>query len=256
MRIFGPFVALATLLSLASPHVAHVHRGLAGLWIGALAIWGWSVGFSRRELRAVLSFSLLPAAVLAGLAILQFHGLYQPYAFVGVAESSRFAIGSLAGNVGDLAAALVLPVLLAQAEIARGRRVLFSRFLLVLCVYGLVVTRTFSGIAGVAAGTIVFWAFRIPRRQRALAVGGVAGALLLLALAGPFRQRSLVKVDEICPRRLERRADRETRRLAQRRSGCSSTTRSPAWGSAPFAPSSSRRKPRSSSAERSSSPNR
>ncbi|MEO7974726.1 MAG: hypothetical protein ABIU84_14190, partial [Thermoanaerobaculia bacterium] len=100
---FGPFVVLATLLSLRSPHVAHVHRGLAGLWIGALAIWGWSAGFKRAELRRLMTFSLVPATILAAVAVLQFHGLYQPYAFVGIAESSRFAIGSLAGNVGDLA---------------------------------------------------------------------------------------------------------------------------------------------------------
>ena len=58
VAMFGPFVVLATLLSLASPHLAHVHRGLVGLWIGALAVWGWSVGFSRRELGEALH--LLP----------------------------------------------------------------------------------------------------------------------------------------------------------------------------------------------------
>ena len=198
VRIFGPFVALATVVSLASPHVAHVHRGLAGLWIGALAVWGWSVGFSRQELRQALTFSLVPASVLAAVAILQFHGLYQPYALVGIAASSRFAIGSLAGNVGDLSAALVLPVLLAQAELAAGRRVVLSGAALVLCLYALMATQTFSAIAGVAAGTAVFWAFRMLRRRVGIALAVVAGALvLLLALVGPFRERSLVKIDEI-----------------------------------------------------------
>ena len=195
---FGPFVALATLLSLASPHVEHVQRGLAGLWIGALAIWGWSVGFSRRELGEALRFYLVPASILAAVAILQFHGIYQPYAFVGIAESSRFAIGSLAGNVGDLAAALVLPAILAQAELARGKRVALAAVALALCLYGLIVTQTFSAIAGVAVGTIVFWGFQISRRRAALAVAAVAGALVLvLALVGPFRERSLVKLAEV-----------------------------------------------------------
>ena len=198
VRIFGPFVVLATLLSLASPHVAHVHRGLAGLWIGALAVWGWSVGFSRQELRRALSFALVPATILAAIAILQFHGLYQPYAFVGIAESSRFAIGSLAGNVGDLGAALVLPVILAQAELARGRWVVLSSLALALSLYGLMVTQTFSAIAGVAAGSIVFWAFRISRRRVALAVAGVAGGLaLLLALVAPLRERTVDKVEQV-----------------------------------------------------------
>ncbi len=195
---FGPFVVLATLLSFASPHVEHVHRGLAGLWIGALAIWGWSVGFSRRELGGALRFYLVPASILAAVAILQFHGIYQPYAFVGIAESSRFAIGSLAGNVGDLAAALVLPAILAQAELARGKRVALAAVALALCLYGLIVTQTFSAIAGVAVGTIVFWGFQISRRRAAIAVAAVAGALVLvLALVGPFRERSLVKIAEV-----------------------------------------------------------
>jgi len=195
---FGPFVGLATLLSLASPHLAHVHRGLAGLWIGALAIWGWSVGFSRHELRQALTFALAPAAILAAIAILQFHGIYQPYSFAGIAESSRFAIGSLAGNVGDLSACLVLPAIVAQAELARGKRVGLSAAALVLCLYGLAVTQTFSAIAGVAAGTVVFWALQISRRRAAVAVAALAGAVvLLLAFAGPVRERGLAKVGEI-----------------------------------------------------------
>ncbi len=195
---FGPFLVIATLLSFTSPHAAHVHRGLAGLWIGALAVWGWSVGFSRRELRQALTFHLVPASILAAVAILQFHGIYQPYSFVGIAETSRFAIGSLAGNVGDLAACLVLPVLLAQAELAREKRVGFSAVALVLCLYGLVVTQTFSAIAGVAAGTLVFWTLRISRRRAAIAVATLAGTVVLvLALVGPFRERSLAKIDEI-----------------------------------------------------------
>ncbi len=204
VAMFGPFLAIATLVSLASPHLAHVHRGLVGLWIGALAVWGWSVGFSRRELGEALTFSVVPAAILAGVAILQFHGLYQPYNFVGIAESSRFAIGSLAGNVGDLAAALVLPALLAQAEIARGRRgrrTMLSGLALALCLYGLMVTQTFSAIAGVAAGTLVFWALRLSRRRAAigaLAIAALAGGVVvMLSLVGPLRERSLGKIDQI-----------------------------------------------------------
>ena len=122
VAMFGPFLVIATLLSLASPHRGAcpprprrpLDRGARGL------------GLERRLLapRAAARrspSSVVPASILAAVAILQFHGLYQPYNFVGIAESSRFAIGSLAGNVGDLAAALVLPALLAQAEIARGR---------------------------------------------------------------------------------------------------------------------------------------
>ena len=195
---FGPFVVVATLVSLASPHLAHVQRGLAGLWIGAVAVWGWSVGFSRRELREALAWQLAPASVLAAIAILQFHGIYQPYAFVGIAESSRYAIGSLAGNVGDLAAYLVLPTILAQAEIARGGRVRLASAALALCLYGLAVTQTLAALAGVAVGSVVFWAFRISRRR--LLAGAFAGAgavVLLFVVVAPLRERSLAKAGEI-----------------------------------------------------------
>lgn len=198
VTVFGPFVALASLLSLLSPHVEHVHRGLLGLWICGLAIWGWSVGFSRLELRRALTWQLLPASLLAAIAILQFHGIYQPYSFAGIAETSRFAIGSLAGNVGDLAAYLVLPAILAQAELARGRHVGVAATALALCLYGLVVTQTFAAIVALAAGSAVLWTFRISRR-RALAAGAalVGTVVLLLAVAAPLRERTLAKVGEI-----------------------------------------------------------
>ncbi|MEO8276738.1 MAG: O-antigen ligase family protein [Thermoanaerobaculia bacterium] len=198
VRMWGPFLVVATLLSLASPHTAHVHRGLAGLWIGALAVWGWSAGFSRAELREALNFSLVPASILALIGILQFHGLYEPYAFAGIAETSRFAIGSLAGNVGDLAAALVLPVILAQSLIVRGRRLALACGALAVCLYGLVVTQTFAAVAAAAAGTCMFWAFRVSRKRAAAAVAAVAGTVvLMLVLIGPFRERSLAKLAEV-----------------------------------------------------------
>lgn len=195
---FGPFVLAATLLSLASPHSAYVQRGLAGLWIGAIAVWGWSVGFSRRELRETLAWLLVPASILAAVAILQFHGIYQPYSFVGIAESSRYAVGSLAGNVGDLAACLVLPAILAQAEIASGRRVRYAAAALALCLYGLAVTQTLAAIAAIVVGSVVFWAFRISRRRLATGAAIFAGAVvLLLAVVAPLRERTLAKVSEI-----------------------------------------------------------
>ena len=80
----------------------------------------------------------------------------------------------------------------------RGKRVALAAVALALCLYGLIVTQTFSAIAGVAVGTIVFWGFQISRRRAALAVAAVAGALVLvLALVGPFRERSLVKLAEV-----------------------------------------------------------
>lgn len=195
---FGPFLAIATLLAPFSAHTEHVQRGLTGLWIGALAIWGWSAGFARWELRRGLSFLLLPASILAGVAVLQFHGLYQPYSFVGIAERSRFAIGSLAGNVGDLAACLVLPAILAQAELARGRRTGLWAAVLALCLYALAVTQTFTAIVALAAGSALFWTLQISRRRALAAGAALVGALvLLLVIAAPLRERTIAKAGEI-----------------------------------------------------------
>jgi O-antigen ligase len=195
---FGPFLLVATLISLASPHTAHVHRGLVGLWIGSLAIWGWSAGFERHELRQALTLQLVPASILALIAILQFHGIYQPYSLMGLAATSRYAIGSLAGNVGDLAACLVLPAILAQAEIANGRRRGLAAAALVLCLYGLAVTQTLAAIVAVALGSAVFWAFHLSRRRALLGAATLVGAgLLLLAVVAPLRERAVAKMGEI-----------------------------------------------------------
>ncbi len=99
----------------------------------------------------------------------------------------------------------MLPALLAQAEIARGppprRRTMLSGLALALCLYGLMVTQTFSAIAGVAAGTLVFWALRLSRRRAvigALAIAALAGGVVvMLSLVGPLRERSLGKIDQI-----------------------------------------------------------
>ena len=78
---------------------------------------------------------------------------------------------------------------------------MLSGLALALCLYGLMVTQTFSAIAGVAAGSLVFWALRLSRRRAvigALAIAALAGGVvLMLSLVGPLRERSLGKIDQI-----------------------------------------------------------
>ena len=89
---------------------------------------------------------------------------------------------------------------------------------LALCLYGLIVTQTFSAIAGVAVGTIVFWGFQIVapaggHRRRGGRRRGRAGAR-----AGRSVARAQPRQDRPGrARRLELRADRQARRLAGRR---------------------------------------
>ena len=194
----GPFVAVATLLSLLSPHREHVFRALPALWIGGLALWLWSASFSRRELSRLLGWLLVPAALLAGIGVLQFHDIYQPFQFEALREGTRLAITSLAGNAGDLGAFLVLPALVAQRRLARREGGAGTWIALGLSLYGLAVTQTFAAAAALGAGVVLFWGTLLPRRRQILAFGTAVGAVLLvLAISAPFRARAVDKTREL-----------------------------------------------------------
>jgi O-antigen ligase len=198
LRAIGPFVAVATAVSLLSPHVEHVHRGLAGVWVGGLALWGWSAGFTRRELHRALRWTLLPAGLLGLVGALQFHDLFQPFHFAALRDASRLAITSFAGNAGDLSAFLVLPALVAQRLLALGQKRLLAVAALCLAFYGIAITQTFAAAAALAAGTLLFWAPVLPARRRWLAAGSAAVVMLLaLAVSTPFRARAVEKLREI-----------------------------------------------------------
>lgn len=199
-RALLPLALVATFTALFSSHDAHVERGLIGLWIGVLAVWGWSVSFTTARLRALLTALLVPAALLAGVAILQYHDLWQPFRFQRVQAASRLAVTSFAGNVGDLAAYLVLPALVAQGILARsGRRLnLLATASLLLSLYGFAVTSTFAALAALAAGSLVFWTLALPRGRRWLASGVAAGLVAaVLLLAAPLRERALEKASQL-----------------------------------------------------------
>lgn len=195
LRAVGPLVLFGTAISLLSRHPEHVHRALVGFWIGFAALWGWSVGFRRGQLARALDWMTWPAALLAAVAILQFHDLFQPFRFETLAQSSRLAITSFAGNAGDLAAFLVLPALVAQRAIARKGFAVWPAAVLALSFYGIAITQTFAALSALAVGSAVLWWPVLPVRRRVLALSAfVATVLLALAVAAPFRARAERKV--------------------------------------------------------------
>lgn len=199
-RALLPLAFVATLTALFSPHGAHVERGLIGLWIGVLAVWGWSASFTTARLRASLTALLVPAGLLAGVAILQYHDLWQPFRFQRLQAASRLAVTSFAGNVGDLAAYLVLPALVAQGILARSGRRLhpLATASLVLSLYGLTVTQTFAALAALAVGSLTFWTLMLPRGRRWLASGVALGLVAgVLLVAAPLRERALEKASQL-----------------------------------------------------------
>lgn len=199
-RALLPLALVATLTAPFSPHDAHVERGLIGLWIGVLAVWGWSASFTTARLRALLTTLLVPAGLLAAVAILQYHDLWQPFRFQRLQAASRLAVTSFAGNVGDLAAYLVLPALVAQGVLARSGRRLhpLATASLILSLYGLAVTQTFAALAALAAGSLVFWTLVLPRGRRWLASGVALGLVAgVLLVAAPLRERALEKASQL-----------------------------------------------------------
>jgi len=198
----APLTLVASVGLLTSGHAEHVRAALPDLWIGAACLVGWSWALSSERLERLLAGLGIPGALLAGLAILQFHDLYRPFAFSRGEETARLGVTSLAGNAGDLGAFLVLPVLVAQWRLAggggrRGQRgargrlaVLLWAFVLVVCLYGVAVTQTLTVLAAVLAGSALFWLVRLPRRKAFAAVGGAIALAAVLALTvAPLRSR-------------------------------------------------------------------
>lgn len=203
VRVVLPILIVATAGLATTEHPVHVREALADLWIGAAALVGWSAALSRPRLARLLEGLLWPAAALALIGIGQFHGLWQPLELVGIAPGTRLAITSLAGNPGDLAAYLVLPVLLAQERLLRRLRageswsrpaVWSTAAALAVCLYALLLTQTLAAVAAVAVGSLVLWGALMPRRRSLIVLGaGAAVALLLVAAVTPLRQRVVEK---------------------------------------------------------------
>lgn len=186
-------LTLAVVLSAATSGHPRVAIGtLVSFAIGATALVGWSAGLPRPRLRALLTWLLVPATLLALLGVLQFHGLFRPFGFAGDIERSRLGVTSLAGNPADLGAFLVLPALLAQVELLRRRRAWRWAMAGVLGIvaYGLLVTQTLTAIAALGASSLVLWTLRVPRRRRLPVLAGclVAG-VLVVSVVTPVRER-------------------------------------------------------------------
>lgn len=201
VRAVGPLLLVASLGALVTAHREHVAQALPSLWIGAAALVGWSLGLGTARLRRLLDLSVLPAALIGALAILQFHG-FQPLAFVGGEQGARLGLTSLAGNAGVLANYLVIPALIAQEWGWRRRQKLLhlvlAGALALVCLYAIAVTQTVAALAAVVVGSALLWLGLLPRRR---ALAGLAAAALLLATAvavgTPLRQRVAKKAAEL-----------------------------------------------------------
>ncbi len=172
-------------------HGEHFQDAILDLWIGGACLIGWSLGLGRERLEALLRLLIWPAVVLAVLVIDQHHhllGLLEPLRIQG---QGRYALTATAGNPGDLAAFLVLPLLVAQWQLreatATQRWGLMAA--MALCAYALALTQTLAAILALLLALGLFWTLPLswPRRLGVLAILlllGVLGLTLLPELAG------------------------------------------------------------------------
>lgn len=201
VRALLPALLVASAGFLTTDHPIHFRAALADLWIGAACLVGWSVGLSRERQERILRGLLWPAAALALLGALQFHGLWRSFQFAGIEYDPRLGLTSLAGNPGDLGVYLVLPCLIAQWALPRTRsgapRWAIAAAL-ALCLYGVALTQTLAALAALAVGTLALWLPLLPPRKAlaGLAGGAVLAAVLILAVA-PLRVRFLDKARQL-----------------------------------------------------------
>lgn len=187
----APLLAVAALGLAATAHPEHVRAALASFAIGAACLVGWSLGLGAAERRRFATAAAVPGTLLALIAVLQYHQVFQPFGFVR-GERGRLAVTSLAGNSGDAGAFLAFAALCAQAGAfaAAGRRRWLWAGAALLCGYGLVATQSLTAVVAAIGASLVYWLALLPRR-RALAVGAI---VLLLAGVGvvataPLRER-------------------------------------------------------------------
>jgi O-antigen ligase len=196
-RAVAPLVAVAAAGLLFAPYRHAAWAAMPELLVGAAALVAWSRALDPATHAWLRRASVPPALVLAALGVLQAHRVFQPFALGERYGSARIEVTSLAGNPGDLGAALVLPCLVAQAmalgAVGRGRRVLAAAAALLLG-YGALVSGTLAALAALGLGSAVLW-LASSRRKRLLLLGAAAAAVvgLLAALVVPAVQSRVVE---------------------------------------------------------------
>ncbi len=212
VRALLPFVVVAAASWLWTQHRAYVGEGLIDLVVGASCLVGWSLAFAGDRLRRLLELTFWPALLLSVVAVLQYLDVWEPLRFAQGEETHRLGVTGFAGNPGDLGSFLVLPSLLAQAQLARlGRAGLrrpaawLAAGTLVLAGLAIVTTQSLTAVAGLGVGTVVLWALVLPRRQAlAIAGGGAILALLALLAVAPLRERVVEKWGDLTSGKINR----------------------------------------------------
>jgi O-antigen ligase len=208
-----PLVAVVVVSATLSPHRVLSSQAL----VGFAAAFGATCGLAAmpRETDRLLRWLAVPAVVLAAGAVAQ----HLSDISQREGDAARLQLVSLAGNVGDLAAYLVLPALIGQwvlAGRAEKQEARSSRWLwgaaLALVIAALALAQTLVPIAALAAGSLVFWCLQ-PRGRVLHGWAAAVAATLLLAgvlvsplgtrLATEWRELRMGEVQDVLSGRLD-----------------------------------------------------
>ncbi len=191
-------IALLLLLAagssvLAKSTMRYSETALFELAIGAVCLVAWSLGWQSARLRLFLQALLIPSIIVATIGILQYHHLWKPFDFLSTGRVERIQITSLAGASSDLAAFLVLPILVVQAAIVRWKKVRWLLFAtLGILGYALISAQSFTALIAAIVGSVFFWGLTLPRRTLVVRGGGILVLALVLILGvSPIRGRVL-----------------------------------------------------------------
>ena len=191
LMVVLPLLAAAAVSWAFTGHRAHAAGAMADLAIAGVVLTAWTAGMSSHRLGRPLVGLLVPGALLALVAVLQFHG-FHVLGFSGGEETTRMGVTSLAGNPGHLGGFLALALVVGQAALPRlgGWRRAAAVAALVLGAYGVAVSLTLTSVLALLLGSAVVWWTLLPPGRAGLALAGVAVAGLVLVLAvTPLRER-------------------------------------------------------------------
>ncbi len=191
LMVVLPLLAAASVSWAFTPHRAHAASAMADLAIAGVVLLAWTAGLSSRRLGRPLAGLLVPASLLALVAVFQFHD-FHVFGFAGGEEMTRMGVTSLAGNPGHLGGFLALALVVGQAVLPRlaGWRRAAAVAALVLGAYGVAASLTLTSVLALAVGSAVVWWTLLPPGRAGLALAGLAVAGLVLVLAvTPLRER-------------------------------------------------------------------
>lgn len=187
----GPLLLVALL---GAPFGAHPERTWDSLYsfaLGAAFLVGLALALRPEEPRMFLRLLCVPAALLAALGILQFHGVVHPFGFAQEL-TQRLLLTSLAGGAFDLSAYLLLPALFALCEIyrAENRRDRVGWLALAaLFVYAIALCQTLTVVLGFGLGCLVLCYFFLRLQFWRIVGAVVVTGVLLMLLVAPLRAR-------------------------------------------------------------------